>query len=148
MNTTKLTAIKPTGKTWESPTGPIHYFHVILEDGTEGEVGSLKESGPPYKQGDNVEYEVTKDHPTYGKKLKVKKAQGGFGGGGYQSKPAPAKKDYDPLPGFCATNIAFCIQEARNENGGASFSVDDLVEKMVKLHKLHAEVTEKVRQQI
>ena len=137
----KVITITPTGKEpWNSPNGPLYSFSVELSDGCHGDVNSTRAEGPPYHIGDEVEYSVTNEHPKYGKKLKIKKADGGV--------HAKGGSGYDPLPGFCATNIAFCINEIRKDTGEENFSMDQLVDKMHNLHKMHAELTDKVRERL
>jgi len=65
----------------EQPDGKklLFKFEYTFEDGVTLNA-SHKTIDPKFKVGDEVEYEVTKDHETYGKSGKVKKPDsGGYG---------------------------------------------------------------------
>lgn len=63
------------------PDGQMHSFIVDFDDGTCGEANS-KSQTPPYREGDTMEYTVTKDDPKWGKKLKIGKPGFAPQGGG------------------------------------------------------------------
>lgn len=76
--TAKVVSVTDTGKSWKD----FKKIAVVLDNGVEG-VANAKNFPPPYKEGDDVEYEANENQ--YGVLLKVKKADtGGF------SSPAPA----------------------------------------------------------
>lgn len=52
----------------------MYKFEYTFEDGTTMNAGHKTETCP-FKNGDEVEYEVKNDHPTYGKSGSVKKPQ-------------------------------------------------------------------------
>ena len=70
MTVSKVKQIQGDG-TWNSQHGLMYSFMVTMEDGTTLKANS-KSQEPPYKVGDEVEYQVTKENQ-YGKQGKVKK---------------------------------------------------------------------------
>ena len=70
--TAKVVSVTDTGKSWKD----FKKIAVVLDNGVEG-VANAKNFPPPYKEGDDVEYEANENQ--YGVLLKVKKADtGGF----------------------------------------------------------------------
>lgn len=70
------------GKEWTSKHGATFYNHDYeFEDGVKLQASHKTEN--PFKQGDEVEYEIKSTDETYGNKGSVKKPDdgGGFGGG-------------------------------------------------------------------
>jgi len=55
----KVTSIKATGKSFDTPNGTLYPYQITLSDGTIGEANS-KTPQPIYQVGDTVGYEVTK----------------------------------------------------------------------------------------
>ena len=73
----KIASIEKTDNNpWQWQGKTFHDFWVKLEDGTEGTASSTSPEAPPYKVGEEVEYD--KQTNNWGTKLKIKKmkAQG------------------------------------------------------------------------
>jgi len=81
----KITSIQSTGQTWEKNGKKFYVYDVVLENGTTGQANSTDPLAPPYKVGDIVEYEITRQ-TDYGTSLKIKKADAG-------QVPAEGKSD-------------------------------------------------------
>lgn len=86
---TKTSKVKAVtlGNEWTSKHGGTFYNHTYqLEDGTT--LQASHKTQMPFKEGDEVEYEITSTDEQYGNKGKIKKPDsgGGFsrGGGGYK----------------------------------------------------------------
>lgn len=93
MKISEVKRIQGNG-TWDSSHGLMYKFEVEMTDGTVLNVNA-KSQTPPYKEGDKVEYQVTKE-TQYGKQGKVKKYDPeaptkSYGGG--QQNP----KNYDEI---------------------------------------------------
>lgn len=76
----KIASIEKTDNTpWQWQGKTFYDFWVKLEDGSEGTAASTSPEAPPYKVGEEVEYE--KQTNNWGTKLKIKKmkAQGQSG---------------------------------------------------------------------
>lgn len=78
--TSKVKSVQQSG-TWSAQDGTLYYKHEYLfEDGIV--MNALHKTQRPYNDGDEIEYEVTKDDPTYGKSGRVNKPndfqKGGF----------------------------------------------------------------------
>jgi len=80
---------------WESNNGKLYKSVIDLEDGASGQVWSKKED-PPYKEGDTVNYTVTRVHEKYGPTLSCKipdeNRPGGGGGRGKSRELDPNAK--------------------------------------------------------
>lgn len=79
--------------TWESSHGLMYKFEVEMQDGTILNVNA-KSQTPPYKEGDKVEYQVTKE-TNFGKQGKVKKYDPEAPTRSYSSQQSP--KNYDEI---------------------------------------------------
>lgn len=95
MKSGTLTALQSNG-TWESQHGTLYQFEVqiTMPDGSKitGECNS-KSQEPPYAEGEQVWYEVTRE-TQYGKKLKVRNSppyEGRPQGGGQMSSAVQDK---------------------------------------------------------
>lgn len=75
----KVKEVKATG-TWQNKSGEtMHRHDYEMEDGTKLQANHKSEL--PFKVGDNIEYEVKKEDPQYGKSGTVKKPeQGNYSG--------------------------------------------------------------------
>jgi len=98
----KITSVKSTGKSFDTPNGTFYPYHVTLDDGTIGEANSKTEQ-PKYQVGDTVGYEVTKTIAGV-KKLKLTNPEQALRGV-YQPK-APADAPY-PVTHTQVTNAKF-----------------------------------------
>ena len=78
IETAKVVSVTDTGKVWKD----FKKIAVVLDNGVEG-VANAKNFPPPYKAGDEVEYEANEND--YGVQLKVKRADSGDFGGGKQT---------------------------------------------------------------
>ena len=66
----KISTIQPNGD-FTTDRGKFYKFIYEFSDGTKMEANH-KTQVCPFKQGDEVEYEITKDHPTYGNRVRYK----------------------------------------------------------------------------
>ena len=90
MGVSKIKTVTKTANTWAGQSGTMYEYDVVLEDGTEGVASSTSAENTPYGEGDEVEY--TKTENKFGVKLRIKKAGGDFGGGGFKRNPEDQKK--------------------------------------------------------
>ena len=90
MGVSKIKTVTKTANTWAGQSGTMYEYDVVLEDGTEGVASSTSAEKTPYGEGDEVEY--TKTENKFGVKLRIKKAGGDFGGGGFKRNPEDQKK--------------------------------------------------------
>lgn len=89
MATSKIQSVAKTDNTWQGQSGTMYDYVVTMEDGATGTASSTSAEAPPYATGDEVEY--TKTENNYGVKLRIKKAGGNFGGGGFKQSPEVQK---------------------------------------------------------
>jgi len=87
MKEATITQITGNG-TWESKYGTLYQFEVTFDDDVLLKVNAKTET-PPYKVGDKVTYNVTKE-TQYGKQGKIQKE-----GQGSYTKSAPMSPDRD-----------------------------------------------------
>lgn len=92
---TKVKSVTASGSFNSQQYGEMFKFKYEFEDGVTM-VANHKTNSSPYPAGTEVEYEVKKDDPTYGKQGTVgkpKDQQQGSGGGGFKAQP----KDQDAI---------------------------------------------------
>jgi hypothetical protein len=82
----KVTSVKATGKSFDTPNGTLYPYQITISDGTIGEANS-KTPQPIYQVGDTVGYEVTKVISGV-KKLKIMNSEQALRGT-HQTKAAP-----------------------------------------------------------
>jgi hypothetical protein len=90
MGVSKIKTVTKTENTWQGQSGTMYDYDVVLEDGTDGVASSTSAENTPYGEGDEVEY--TKTENKWGVKLRIKKAGGDFGGGGFKQNPETQKR--------------------------------------------------------
>lgn len=140
METAKVTSIQDTGKKYND----LFKVRVVLDNGKKGTVNA-KNFPPPYAVGDTVEIKECWDD---GNLRKISKVSEGFAPTGGSTTSAPARKEYDPLPGFIATNLALAIQEVQADNGSGAYSKEQVANKVLELHQLHADLVVSVREKL
>ena len=123
METSKIQSVTKTDKTWNGQSGPMYDYVVVMDDSTTGTASSTSPESPPYAVGDEVEY--TKTENSFGTKLRIKKAGGGFGGSGGGFKPnSTTQRNIEnswaiqtavQILGHCAEDVTF---DAYVENAG------------------------------
>ena len=80
---TKVKSVQQDG-TWDGKDGTLFYKHEYVFD-DDVVMSASHKSVQPFKAGDEVEYEIKKDHETYGKSGTVKKPND-FKKGGFDTK--------------------------------------------------------------
>jgi hypothetical protein len=101
MTISKVTSIVPTGKEpFASAHGLLYEFKMAFADGVSGFVNAKSATGPAYKVGDMVGYEITGDYKGVSKIKVDKKAANNFaspdhshGTGGRPTETAPVGED-------------------------------------------------------
>jgi len=141
-----IKSAKSFGDGFDTANGTLFNHYYYFEDGSEG-LAFGKQQETTFKDGDTVEVIDTGKVTGKGKpKIKVKKPDTGHSGGstGGSSGPtsqtgAPAKtsKEYDPLPGFCNTQLYPAIKLVQDDNGEPTYTEQQVIDKLQELHKLH-----------
>ena len=122
MKTSKIKNIQGAGD-FDTHHGKLYSFEYELEDGTILKANH-KKTPSPFNIGDEVEYEVTREHPEYGKSGKVRKPNNDF-----TDNPVHAKARREVMDDSTQRRITFlsvfsslCTLKAQG-----STSVDEVV---------------------
>ena len=120
MTIAKVTAIAPTGEApYASTHGLLYSFKVSFSDGQTGTVNAKSESGPAYKVGDSVGYEITGNYKGVSK-IRVDKKAAQEAAAAEQRPPANSEpvagqrlpNGMEPMAPVFGATVGMAIKEA------------------------------------
>lgn len=139
MTRSKVKSVQANG-TWNGKDGTLFYrYDYEMMDGEELQASHKTEM--PFKPGDEVDYEITKTHPTYGSTGKVKKPSDFVRGQNQQSNVNWEEREKKIAIGHAINNAVhlYC-----NQYPGSQPNRDDIKKYAKSIYEISKELNQEL----